>query len=135
MTAHIYWIPQYSVGSKTLDDQHKSILEICARIQLLSKSDPDYLDQLHIALNDMSEYASRHFKDEEQILANIDYTALEEHRKEHNHYHELLSELLIDAIEGNPDARKMSRFLEEWWIDHILDSDMKYKSLLIEANS
>ena len=128
------WTPEFSVGSKTLDDQHKIILQICARIHALSKTDPDYLDKLHIALNDMSEYASKHFRDEERILRDANYPELELQRLEHENYHELLTELLVDAINGTPDAAKMSNFLEKWWVDHILNSDMKYKPHLDRIN-
>ena len=127
------WRPEYSVGNQALDDQHRVILTLCARIRNLSRSDPDYFDKLHIALHDMSVYASRHFRDEEKLLDEIDYPEADSQRQEHDHYQEMLTELLVDAVEGTPDADKMARFLEEWWVDHILNSDMKYKPCLSQS--
>lgn len=129
------WNPEFSVGSKMLDDQHKVILQLCASIHNLTRSDPEYLDKLHIALNDMSAYAEKHFAEEERILAEIHYPDIKSHRSEHMNYHESLTQLLFDAMQGNVEVSKLSEFLETWWIDHILNSDMKYKPYLTSPQS
>ncbi len=127
------WTADYSVGHDVLDRQHKQILDLCVQVRDLNEADPMYSERLHDILNSMSSYAIAHFKTEEQVLREINYPGMAEHAKEHLHYQEGLTNLLMDAINGLPDQARMRSLLDDWWGNHILLSDMKFKSYLAAA--
>ncbi len=122
------WTADYSVGHEVLDRQHKQILDLCVKVRDLNEADPTYLEQLHDILNSISSYAIAHFKTEERVLREINYPDIAEHAQEHLHYQEGLTNLLMDAITGVPDLGRVRSLLDNWWGDHILQSDMKFKS-------
>ena len=62
------------------------------------------------------------------MLLEVDYPDIDTQKAEHASFQELLTELLMDAVEAPPDADKITKFLEDWWIEHILNSDMQYKA-------
>ncbi len=121
------WAANYSVGHEVLDRQHKMILDLCVQVRDLDVTDPMYSERLHEILNSMSVYAINHFKTEERVLREINYPHMDEQEKEHLDYQEGLTNLLMDSITGVPDQARVRTFLDDWWVDHILLSDMKYK--------
>lgn len=122
------WSANYSVGNEVLDRQHKQILDLCVQIRELNPGDGAYSERLHDILNEMSVYAINHFKTEEALLGQVGYPYMVEQKQEHFDYQEGLTNLLMESMTGVPDKEKLRVFLEDWWIDHILLSDMKYKS-------
>ncbi len=121
------WSNKYSVGNDVLDRQHKLILDLCMRVRDLNEADPYYSERLHDILNEMTAYAINHFKTEEALLVEIGYPQMADQKKEHLDYHEGLTNLLMDSMTGVPDRERLKDFLDEWWVDHILVSDMMYK--------
>lgn len=127
MTENFAWSAEYSVGNDVLDRQHRRILDLCVQVRTLAPSQPSYSERLHDILNEMSRYAIEHFKTEEALLGKVDYPHVGEQQHEHLEYHEGLTNLLMDSMTGVPDRERLRAFLEDWWLDHILLSDMKYK--------
>ncbi len=121
------WSERYSVGHEQLDRQHRQILNLCEQVHALSPLDSSYSERIHDILNDMSAYAANHFRTEEAVLGAINYPDLAEQKQEHNDYFEGLTALLMESMSTVPSQKKLSAFLEDWWIDHILVSDMQYK--------
>lgn len=127
-TTYRGWLPEYSVGDETLDNQHKKLLSICVEISALSHDkSAGFSERFHDILHDLSKYAGEHFKHEEHILDELHYDELSEQKQEHRGYFEALSEILFDAIEGKLDIARLDDFTGKWWVSHILESDMKYK--------
>jgi hemerythrin len=129
------WKPEYSVGNQTLDLQHKRLLELCKRLSAyecdMSKHS---IDAFHVILNDLAFYASKHFETEEQVLRQIGYPKLPDQKKEHEQYGEKLIEFLFAAMNGQIDKTTLQDYLETWWINHILVSDMEYSNYLKQGN-
>ena len=129
-TDSFQWSPEFSVGNQMLDAQHKKILTLCADIEKISRSKSGYAEQLHGLLNEMAVYARTHFKTEEALLEMYHYPDLELQREEHLQYLEDLGEILNESLEGSPEPTRLLFFLQNWWIDHILYSDMQYKAFI-----
>lgn len=125
------WKPEYSVGNRTLDMQHKRLLELCKRVSnyQCDKSKAG-IDAFHVILNDLVFYATKHFEIEEQVLREIGYPKLSEQQQEHDEYSEKMVDFLLAAIGGEIDKTSLQAYLEKWWIDHILVSDMEYSDFL-----
>ncbi len=122
------WKPEYSVGNAILDSQHKKLLALCKRV---GNYDAEIdAANFHLILNELAEYADTHFKTEEYILGAVGYSELNEQKDEHEAYIERLTDFLYRATMGRLYRHALSEYLECWWIDHILQSDMKYKTFL-----
>lgn len=125
------WKAEYSVGNPTLDLQHKRLLDLCKRVSTYQcdQSKTSIL-AFHGILNDLAFYASKHFETEEQVLRQIGYPKLSEQKEQHDGYSETLVDFLLAAINGNIDKCALQNYLEGWWINHILVSDMEYSDFL-----
>ncbi len=125
------WLDEYSVGNKTLDNQHKGLLKLCQKMRVCLSDNTKAGDSLfHEILNDLSDYASKHFKDEEKILRDCGYPRLAEHTAEHDAYFEWLTTIILEATEGKIDKEALRQRIADWWITHICESDMDYKNLI-----
>ncbi len=129
MPTELWWDESYSVGHVVLDNQHKKLLRACNELALCADEDsPSSNAEFHEILNDLSKYAREHFTTEEQILKDIEYPGLEAQVEEHFQYIEQLTRILTQATMGLLDKKGTLRFLLAWWKEHVLESDMQYKS-------
>jgi hemerythrin-like metal-binding protein len=126
----IEWKDRYSVGNDGIDDDHKKIIEIINNLHsnLKNFSEQDVIKDIIARL---FEYTQYHFAREESILEKANYPDLEKHRAVHRSLTEKTQELtdqLMHNSQGVP-LRTMS-FLKDWWIDHIIVMDLKYKKYI-----
>lgn len=129
------WREEYSVGSQTLDLQHKRLFELCKRVSSYEcDNSKASINAFHAILNDLAFYATKHFETEEQVLLKIGYSKLSAQKLEHDKYSEKLVEFLFHAINGEIDKNSLQDYLETWWINHILVSDMEYSHFLKRPN-
>lgn len=125
------WKPEYSVGNTTLDSQHKKLLQLCKRVSSFqSDGSKESREAFHSILSELAFYADQHFALEEDVLRRVDYPQLPAQIQEHNAYREWLTEYLFIAMNGNIDPSSLQHYLEEWWLKHILLSDMEYAPYL-----
>ncbi|QID19134.1 bacteriohemerythrin [Nitrogeniibacter mangrovi] len=125
------WSVEYSVGVGILDDQHRRLLALCARAAAsLDRDDRALLADL---LEQMRRYAAEHFHTEERLLEAHGYPGLEAQRQEHAAYLNGLAELQVAQAGGTLTRATVHGFLREWWLGHILASDMGYKGWLSAA--
>lgn len=128
------WSDAYSVGHPILDSQHRKLLELCSRIDRLPVAeDPTYQEKIGNLVHFISEYARVHFDTEEKLLRQINYPERAGHEKEHQAYYAQVTHLEKALHEGAIDTEQLKRFLHDWWISHILTSDMQYKPWLSQA--
>jgi hemerythrin len=128
----IDWNPSFSVGVKLLDEQHKRIVDMCnllisdSEATVRSETISDLLDRL-------TKYAAEHFRTEEQLLEEYGYPDLARQKVEHKAYRIKIVEFCQSAtIHEESVPAELRKFLHDWWIDHILNTDMKYRSFLME---
>ena len=78
-------------------------------------------------INEIVEYIQDHFKNEEALMQNEQYPELDEHKIEHRTLIEEVAvfkeRLLNNFFDGRQD---FYRFLREWLLNHILESDKKF---------
>jgi len=124
----LVWTDEYSVGVKSLDEQHKKIIEL---INTLIEHHNDSVDSDTIfnVLQEMMKYAQKHLDDEEKLLEGYEYPDLMRHTSVHVAYLERVSEFSFEVMAHNNDiSAKLLEFLKDWWIQHILHEDMQYRS-------
>lgn len=125
------WKPEYSVGNTTLDYQHQKLLQLCKHVsQYQCDGTKASIETFHSILSELAFYADKHFELEEDVLRRVGYPRLQEQIQEHDAYREWLTEFLCVAMHGNIDKSTLQNYLEQWWVGHILDSDMQYSCYL-----
>ncbi len=127
------WQQEYSVGHPVLDEQHKGFFALCRKAEAgRHDRSREGVERFHELLNELVNYANRHFLTEEKVLAACCYPHLDAHRAEHEIYRETLTGFVIKATFGDMDTDGVLAYLAEWWRDHILQSDMQYRRYLVE---
>ena len=128
----IDWNPSFSVGVKLLDEQHKRIVDT---INLLI-SDPGATVRSEVIselLDRLTKYASDHFRTEEQLLEEYAYPDLARQKEEHKAYRIKVVTLCQATIaHENSVPADLLTFISNWWVTHILKTDMMYRPLLTE---
>ena len=128
----IVWKDEFSVGVETLDRQHKQIIEIIN--SLIDKPSIFFRSQnVSSALMDLTNYVSEHFLLEEHLLQENGYPILLEHSKKHTIYSERITGFCKESLDGKSEVPdELMAFLTDWWTNHILHEDMKYKAFFEE---
>jgi hemerythrin len=124
------WQAAFSVRHPVLDAQHQQLLVLCNRASAcLADSSGQSVGDFHLILNDLMEYAQKHFRTEEQILRDLNWAGLDAQLAEHEAYLVHLVDFTIAAMFDNIDKEGLQQYLAKWWMRHILVSDMQFSSL------
>ncbi|MDR3684546.1 MAG: bacteriohemerythrin [Geothrix sp.] len=127
----ILWDKSFSVGVEVLDQQHKQIVEIINRLIDEPKEGfgPDEVARI---LDDLAKFVHYHFQTEEQLLADHGYEDLRTQQAEHKEFRVELADLCMGSMRNHTIVPiNALLYLKEWWVDHILVKDMKYRPFLM----
>lgn len=129
--ARIEWDEQYEVGHDLLNQQHQRMVAIINRLGDAIDGGKERPALMSI-LSDLTGYTKKHFAEEERIMAQAGYPALDEHHAQH----EVLNNTLADFYRtffttSRPLADEVMVFLQHWLYDHILDQDKLYAPFLV----
>lgn len=131
----IVWNDEFSVGVRKMDIQHQRIIRIYNTLVDKTQAHPRS-DTVSKILEELVEYASEHFKCEEQLLAEYDHPDLEQQKAEHRGFRKQAGEFCELALADDEEmTRNLLIYLHDWWTDHILCKDKKYAALLEEKRS
>ena len=124
------WKEEYSVKVKELDEQHKKLFGFLNAMDELIKNNGPKDEALKL-LDGLNDYADYHFKTEEKYFDQFDYAESDKHKKSHNIYKIKIGEFRekiekVDNIAMTGFLFEVLDFLEDWWVNHILDEDQKY---------
>jgi hemerythrin len=127
----IIWRDECSVGVKALDQQHQKIFQLINN--LIKHHNTNNVDSEIIseALNEMVKYVQEHLDYEEKLLKENNYPDFSEHVSSHIKYIEQVTRFSLNIMNGDgnvPD--ELLQFLTNWWEQHILIEDQKYRSYL-----
>jgi len=124
----INWTDEFSVGVAQLDEQHKKIIELINRL-IQEQGLSVHSETLQDALSEMLKYSGQHLRYEEKLLRENNYPDFEDHEKFHEAYMEKVGGFSISAFDAdNRVPKEVIEYLKNWWENHILNEDMKYKS-------
>ncbi|WP_281561378.1 bacteriohemerythrin [Thalassomonas sp. RHCl1] len=119
----IEWRPEYSVGNKSMDEQHKKLFLLINEF-FHSENKEDVVrifEQLGL-------YVQYHFREEEKLLAEMRYPRLVEHSKHHRALIKKFIRLKAKLDDYDIELHhKIAVFMYNWLARHILQSDMDYK--------
>lgn len=131
------WKKEFELGIPSIDEQHKSLLDIGNRISdlLLAHEDGDdnYEDIFNV-IEELKTYTIYHFDTEEELFVKHDYPNYESHKKEHDDFIEYVESVDFETIDENQKQflKELLEKIIKWVFDHILTTDSLYKSHMIK---
>lgn len=127
------WSPEYSVNIKTIDDQHRELVNILNRLFVaVSKREGDKV--IAGILDALVTYTQTHFALEERLMQQANYKDFEAHKAEHKKLLDQLEQLCRKhLVEEKAIYFEMLSFLKTWLKEHIQGVDTKYSSALQQA--
>jgi len=129
---NITWTENYSVGVRSLDEQHKLIISMI-NLLIADLKATVHSESVSEVLDRLTKYSFDHFKAEERLLEKHEYPQLAEQREDHKAYRKKVVLMCMKATNGQESVpTDLVDFLRDWWIQHILESDMQYSSFLAE---
>src|ERR1700674_1001634 len=113
------WNEKFSVGMKSMDDQHKYFLNLLNNLDdEIQRKNGD--ETVHTAINSLSAYGMLHFRAEEKILFTCGYPETEHQRQEHSFFVMQVKEMEASYLDGNLSRLgSIASFLRDWFINHI----------------
>ena len=125
----IVWKPEYDLGIPIIDEQHRGIVTIINSLHYGTQN--SYIKNILSPIIGMLRcYADIHFQTEEHFLERVNYPGAVNHRLLHLEYTSKLAgierEITIDK-----DSGKLMGFLKKWWLGHICEEDMLFKSYYV----
>jgi hemerythrin len=128
----IVWSPTFSVGVKSLDDQHRQIVDMI-NLLIVDEQATVRSETISELLTRLTRYAEDHFTAEERLLEEYGYPELASQKEEHRKYRQRIVGLCKDAmLHQDSVPADLLQFIIGWWMNHILDTDMQYRSFFEE---
>lgn len=128
----IVWTDELNTGVLEIDNQHRQIIDMLNRLL----REPDTItgsETVADILHDMTRYAQEHFTTEEKILAESGYPDLIGHKEQHFSYRKKTVDLCKDTMLGfHAVPKELLQYLRNWWFNHIMIEDMKYRDFLAQ---
>jgi len=122
----IQWNDKFNVGVRTLDGQHRQLINIINELhEAMSKGQAKEVQAS--LLQRLGQYAAEHLNTEERMLNSNGYPDFVQHKAQHDNYIAKVREL-----EKQVGAGKLSLsvtllpFLKDWWTGHIMKTDQQY---------
>jgi hemerythrin len=129
----IQWSERFSVGVRELDQQHQQLIKLLNVLISTRGTTNAHSETISDTLMAMTRYAQAHFKTEESLMEAYGYPGLEEQKKQHRDFRKKTGDFSSAAyygIDQVPDA--LLAYLVNWWVYHILEDDMAYRSFFKE---
>lgn len=131
----IKWSKEYSIGIEYIDQDHKKLLHLLNQFSIAF----DYAQCEEFereALEELVSYTKYHFKREEKLMEDYGYPGFPEHQEEHQAMIDKVEEYVeIYNIEGHDSLKQVTNLLTYWLINHIQESDTKYRDYLVELGA
>jgi len=128
--SYIEWSDKYSVGNSMVDDQHQKLMDIINRYHdSLEAQRPR--DELVRIFDEVADFAVYHFRDEEALMAKIEFPKLARHQAIHRQLIDQVKKLRGELVAGVAGSEQQIRFfLKNWLTAHIVGIDTQYTPFL-----
>ena len=139
----IKWDSRLSVGNTVVDLEHKLIISLINALEAVLRH-PQEKDALVFFINQLYDFTIEHFAREEKLQLKFLFPHYEENKQGHEKLidqREWIKKIIIDFAEktdNSPDealqvSQKVNQVLRNWFVDHIIKSDMKMKGFMDQA--
>jgi len=121
----VEWYDSYAIGIDHVDEQHKTMVRMIARLQDSLSAGND-LPEIGRALRFLVDYTQTHFKDEEDVMLAVGFDEYDHHKELHKKLVDDIVSILTDLKRGKKiDMFSLIDFLTEWLVNHIQKEDKK----------
>lgn len=123
------WMPRLDVQVDLMDRQHRALFVWINR--LWDAYQTDDRTELLAVLGFLRDYADRHFRDEEDLMARADYPAKEAHTQLHQAFRDAIGSF-AERLEQAPHtvASGLLEYLRDWLVHHIGQEDRRLGAFL-----
>ena len=129
----IIWNNSFSVGVQELDKQHKKLINLINNLIEMKDAKVDS-EIISDALTEMTKYTLEHFEAEEKLMNENNYPDYSLHKGQHMQFKKQTAKFCMDTMSYKSTIPiEILTFLKEWLINHILDSDMQYKTFFSQS--
>ena len=122
----IVWDDSLDLNINMINDEHKILINLMNKLYDQNQDNAP-METLKATLSELSTYAAKHFEDEENYMASINFSDIEAHRAIHQR---LLKRISAFSQEYANSDGKISgdffMFLKIWVTAHIKGIDVKY---------
>ena len=120
------WKKSYEIGSPEIDMQHRRLVGLINELSDAMMNRQGYRAVPHV-LEELLDYVQLHFSSEENLMHEMNYPGLNEHREEHLGMTGKILEFKGRCSRDNElDASELLRFLCEWLKHHINARDKEF---------
>jgi len=131
----IVWSKELSVGIESIDEQHKTLIELINSLNTAMANGEANMMIGGILLK-LTDYTQYHFAYEEDLFEQHGYTDSVQHKRQHQKLIDQIS-ALKDEYESDITGSiglEILQFLKTWLTKHIMKTDMEYSRFLIDKN-
>lgn len=128
---YVEWKDEYSVGIKSIDDQHKKLLALINALQTaVNHSTGEQFERE--ALDELVDYTHTHFAYEEGLMEDNGYPDFDAHKAQHKNMVDEVERVLAEYQRDKDTAMTNAiEYLKNWLINHINGTDKQYSEYLI----
>jgi hemerythrin-like metal-binding protein len=122
----IAWMSVYDTNIRVVDEQHRRLVDMINDLETArgQENESKLIGELFFKLVDYTKY---HFAQEENLMSGSNYPKINEHTNQHKEFVNKIVEMLKGIKEGNVNVtEKLSMFLMNWLIKHILGYDKEF---------
>lgn len=130
MTPFMPWSENFILGIKSIDEQHRWLVDATNRLHEQVESSAPNDDVLREILEGLVDYTVNHFILEEELFDRLKYPETEAHKAEHDDLTRQAIQLLLDFEKGATVSENALEFLKGWLMHHILCVDKAYVPFL-----
>ncbi|MDT8446558.1 MAG: bacteriohemerythrin [bacterium] len=123
---HFPWQSGYSIGLKTIDRQHRVLVDLIDLLIAEKNRDREKSIEMEAIMTALLNYCQAHFAFEEAVMNRIDYPVQRDHKAIHDQFLEVASNKSEGLYRGQTHLPEIIDILEDWLIKHIQKEDVKY---------
>jgi len=125
----LIWNEGMSVGIDAIDEDHKQIIAILAKLTSAENGEASE-HAINDIFTELEHYVSLHFAREEALLEQVCYADITAHKASHQNFIDQLPKLKEEWLTEDCLAcsEKITTFLHQWIVQHILVEDLDYVS-------
>jgi hemerythrin len=120
----IEWDKKFELGHERIDFEHRIFLDLIRSVSKLSATDADP-KRLSRTLSEVLKYAEFHFLSEENLMEDIHYPEIEEHRYEHRMLLAQIAEIINGSRRQQNNLDDIVDFLFRWFALHTTQVDKR----------
>lgn len=126
------WTEGLSVGVPKLDDHHRHLFALLARIDEMADDRRLAFAPMRGVFDELNAYIAYHFAEEEAMMEAGGFPFLDLHRHSHQTIALRVADMSATLSEGNVDTvgRDLHDFLVGWLVHHIEIEDFEYRPFL-----